>query len=177
MKRLDQLGIFFGALRGHTDVKIVHADLIRAVPYIHAVFFQQESLKVGGGHAAFDLDEHEVGPRGIYVDSRDRPQIVVELTNVADQSSPGFVIYGVSGRQQGQKILRQRIHIPGGNELPHAIQNKKISAVAVSKAQARHAAMLAHAPHQQQIGELVSNLQQARDGVTGEVDNDLMDND
>ena len=85
------------------------------------------------------------------------------------------MIGGVGGRQKRQEILRERVQIPGGNEAAQTVENEKIRAVAISQAQARHAAVLAHAAHDQEIRKLVGKRKKTGNGVAGEIDERLVD--
>src|ERR1700721_46033 len=86
------------------------------------------------------------------------------------------MISGIAVWQQRKKILRERIQIPRGKKSAQPVQNVKIRAVAVPQPQAWHAAVLAHAAHNQQIRKFVRKRQQARNGITGKIDERLIDN-
>ena len=79
------------------------------------------------------------------------------------------------GGKQRQEILRERVQIPGGNEAAQAVEDVKIRAVAISQAQTRHAAVLAHAAHDQEIRKLVGKRQKAGNGISREIDERLVD--
>ena len=87
------------------------------------------------------------------------------------------MILGVGGRQERKEILRQGVEVPRGEKAAQSIQQIEIAGVAVSQAQSRHAAMLAHAAHDQEIGEAVGDRKKAGHRIAGKVDEGLVDDD
>src|SRR5665213_4036340 len=136
---------------------------------------EQDSLKFRRRHSAFNLEEHKIRARGIHVNAGNRRERIVKPADVADEALACLVVLVIGGRKERQKILRQRIYIPGGNELPHVIQDIKILTVAITQAESRNAAVFAHAANQKQVGKAAGDVQQAGNGFTRKVDERFID--
>src|SRR5262245_9614285 len=80
------------------------------------------------------------------------------------------MVLSVGGRQLREEVLRQGVEIPRGQETSQPIQDIAVWTVAVTEAQARHPAMLAHAADNQQMRKLIGEGEEARDRIAGEVD-------